>query len=473
MGISVAMPCNNGYGLPLVNDGGAGRTRGSRQGCGGRSTWDALALRLYSTALGFLGCALALLSTLDYFGPTKAHGQLLGLGSALLAVAAWAVSAPGALARWIPGLSGPRLAFGVGGGNGQQKSSPPLLSLRAAVLIGLAWAALSTGSLMSAVLHDIDLHCSLSETLVRISHLEQRASDAKTADMMTSVFFRLNELDDMLDLVQSGAVGEGELREQVASAKSTDQARIAKAVSRLTRHAEKMAVGLRDRAAEGRATISRLEAEAQLQPPENQVTGQPMALAQQQEALSLLQRRIEAVDQIVHYIDSKHHEGDGALSFEEYEIILSALIEAGAAGMGGRASGADVVDVHTLKREQSNLASLKESYERHTSSSYQHVVKGSPHERALVAMAKRREAARVHFEGHFMGVMDSQGPMLSRSFNATLTGALEDLPDHCMRELQGYSAFGWLSWGLLASALLAAHAVLVSGLQAVAAGKDE
>lgn len=51
----------------------------------------------------------------------------------------------------------------------------------------------------------VELHCGLAEALVRVEHLEKRTDAAASADLLTKLFFRMNEMDDLLDMVQRWA----------------------------------------------------------------------------------------------------------------------------------------------------------------------------------------------------------------------------------------------------------------------------
>ena len=53
----------------------------------------------------------------------------------------------------------------------------------------------------------------------------------------------------------------------------------------------------------------------------------------------------------IHTFHTPQHQV-GELSFDEYQMILAALVEGGSQGVGGHLAGADVIDVELLKGEQ-------------------------------------------------------------------------------------------------------------------------
>eukprot|EP00955_Chlamydomonas_euryale_P047928 353839-Chlamydomonas_euryale.AAC.17 len=191
--------------------------------------------------------------------------------------------------------------------------------------------------------------------------------------------------------------------------------------------------------------------------PHQQLPQQPaglLGIRQQQDALTLLETRIEAVDQVAQYMDSKHT--SSSLTFEEYEIILRALVEGGSMGNGGYAAGSDVINVDALLRDQvphhavhnmgrgqawpnirhrmrlgvgagvigsskvpllltgsrrkscrqagrslqtsDELHKLRDAYNRREQKAYHHVEGASKHAAALAAMQERRNNARREFE---------------------------------------------------------------------------
>lgn len=67
-------------------------------------------------------------------------------------------------------------------------------------------------SLFAQVGRDVEIHCNFAESYARIAHLEEKVTSLKHDDMVTQLFSRLNEMDDQLDMVQTGTIDKLELR---------------------------------------------------------------------------------------------------------------------------------------------------------------------------------------------------------------------------------------------------------------------
>eukprot|EP00798_Chlamydomonas_sp_ICE-L_P006521 gene6521-3161_t len=94
---------------------------------------------------------------------------------------------------------------------------------------GVGQSGRSTLSTEARINRDIGTHCVLAEAATRITHLEEAVTKLKHDEMITQVFFRLNEMDDMLDMV----------------AHSADKNFIRARIVRLKRHADSVAKGLK------------------------------------------------------------------------------------------------------------------------------------------------------------------------------------------------------------------------------------
>ncbi|GAX81744.1 hypothetical protein CEUSTIGMA_g9172.t1 [Chlamydomonas eustigma] len=522
--------------------------------------WDALALVSTSSSNAVFGCALLHLSTSDFFGHVRQHGQGLGLGCLLLSalnlvVTLGPVSSTLSLGKissnyssWVStlldhfhlriGRSSGRSALthhDPGGGLLSSSSTRPpsvvrrvedKVALRTALLVGLMWALFSASNLRAQVGREVEVDCGLAEASVRVQHLESKLTAMKHDEMLINLFFRLNEMDDMLNMVHEGAVGAAEARHLMESAKMKDKEYIGNRVARLQRHAQNVAAELRTRSHmirhnpdsdskdkmttgssasttsshnkgyDGQRTAHQ-QRDSTADAAYDHGSSEPSMMTNSDEymqssgevaaqrsggsgknVLWLLQKRIEAVDSVIHYLESKHLREE--LTYEEYEMILGALIEGGSQGAlidggthGAFISGTDVIDVESLKRDHAELPSLKQAFDRKSDETvYQQLVESGPHVRAVRQIAAKREAARKEFEERFMSSVDQQGnPLHPKTFKSSLLSALDNLPDHCIREMSGIALIHWLSFGLSLSLLLSAYLTLTALLVTVADDK--
>ena len=62
----------------------------------------------------------------------------------------------------------------------------------------------------------------------------------------------------------------------------------------------------------------------------------------------------------------------------------------------------------------------------------------------------------------FLAMLDLHGAHHPAAFRASLGAALESLPEHCVHDVEGYTALRWLGAALLAVQLLSGYASLTA-----------
>ncbi|EFJ48834.1 hypothetical protein VOLCADRAFT_90497 [Volvox carteri f. nagariensis] len=353
-----------------------------------------------------LGLWLAGSSLLTMVGPERWHGALLGLGTVVLGVL------------------------------GLAASGRECLSLRTLMLMGLGFSALSTLELMQLVSRGVETHCMLAEATTRIRHLEERLAQMRQDELITQ--------DDMLGMVQQSATAHTEAHGAVWRAAQADRDYLRAKTAALRRHAVAVGDALRAKIAESKANASTSSA-----------AGNDSELAQ---SLWSVERRVEAVDSVVRYLDQK--EANNELTYEEYEIILEALLE----GSNGHVPAATTA---VLREEKGGLDTIKAAYERHATQSYDHVVAAggggaSASIGAVTRVQARKESARKHFENRFMDIFHKHGAHHGAAFSASLNEALQSLPERCVRDVDAYAWLRLLGWLLLAAQFAGGYTALTA-----------
>ncbi|GLC42717.1 hypothetical protein PLESTB_001131000 [Pleodorina starrii] len=379
-----------------------------------RRRWE-LAHRCCDAILLALGLWLAASSLLTMMGPEKWHGALLGCGVMFL------------------------------GGLGLAAAGRDCLSLRTLMLVGLGFSALSTLELMQQVSRDVETHCALAEATTRIHHLEERISKMRHDELITQ--------DDMLSMVQQSASAQTQAHSAVWRAAQADKDYLRAKIGALRRHAAAVGDALRAKIAEAKANA--MAANASDSGRDSSGGGGGGDLNQ---SLWGVERRVEAVDSVIRYLDQK--EATNELTYEEYEIILEALLE----GSSGHVPEATTA---VLKQEKGGLDALKAAFERHASQSYDHVLAAggdgaSASIGAVTRAQARKESSRRHFENRFMDIFHKHGAHHGAAFSASLSEALHSLPERCVRDLD---ALGWLrvlGWLLLGAQFAGGYAALTA-----------
>ncbi|MEW5302169.1 MAG: hypothetical protein WDW36_004974 [Sanguina aurantia] len=362
-----------------------------------------------------MGAVVLMTSFTSLSGPTAGHGQVVGVSSIVLSIAAAVI---------------------VGGER---------LPLRTFLLVGLTVCGMSTLGLMDEASRDVGTHCSLAEAHTRILHLEEKMTAMKHDDMMTQIFFRMNELDDMLDLVQQGSVGISEIKAQQSNLHSQDKQYIRAKVEQLKAHSHSVIEGLKHKTASAKANAGVANIAAAAAGFDSSVTADTAVVKQ-------MERRMEAVQAVLTYLDSKE-----GMTFQEYEIILSALLE------GGKE---DSSPVDQLKRDHATLEASREVFDRHHSQSYTPDLH-SPEMQSLSRLDKKREDSRKEFEARYSQVLQTHSWSHPQIFKHSLDSALADLPAHCLDDVAGYKVLRFAGTALLAAQAMVAYALLTSSVFAV------
>ncbi|KAK9909935.1 hypothetical protein WJX75_009692 [Coccomyxa subellipsoidea] len=190
---------------------------------------------------------------------------------------------------------------GLAGFAGAQSRSANLLNIGVVVsIIGLLIAFQFIGE----VGREAEVDCALAELYVRGLATERLVKDQHQAEIFSTIYSRINEMEDMLDLVQHGAIKAVDLRAKQDQLRETDQAYIQAKLQQLHQHAEIML-------------------DSVLKNPN--ITEESYKLMAQHEK-DALQTRIDLADQAIVKIKAKHADENFTLSLPEYEEILDALV---------------------------------------------------------------------------------------------------------------------------------------------------
>ncbi|KAJ9519932.1 hypothetical protein QJQ45_014655 [Haematococcus lacustris] len=398
------------------------------------------------------------------------------------------------------------------------------LPLRTAMLVGLTFAALGTLSLMDQAASDIGTHCVMAEAAVRIAHLEEAVTKVKHDELLTQVFFRLNEMDDLLEATAHGASAHAELRTQSFSLMHQDKDLIRERVGRLHQHAQHLLHEMRTQMEAAKQTLNNATSQASALsaaaaraagalhiPAAQEAHERATARLQEvdehrkktEEEVWLVSKRIEAVESVLQYIDSRSHDAHAELTFDEYQIVLNALIDGtepppapshppGVASIkvtphdheGVAYPHEEAMQTKTpalvmkealTKDQQADIAALQAAFERRAKGGvdYEAMAASDPRLHAAKQVASRREAARKEFEQRFFAVYDGGiGHTQPGIFSSTLSKALDSLPQHCLSDMTAFSRLRWLALGLAGSLALAAHSTITALMSKMMSAKS-
>lgn len=61
----------------------------------------------------------------------------------------------------------------------------------------------------------MEVDCAFGEVFVRVFHMEERLQAAKHDELVSSLFVRMGQMDQMLDMVKDGAIADLDARSRV------------------------------------------------------------------------------------------------------------------------------------------------------------------------------------------------------------------------------------------------------------------
>ncbi|PSC68859.1 hypothetical protein C2E20_7570 [Micractinium conductrix] len=344
------------HGMLLSDDRGFNKKAAAR--------WAAAEQRL-SQLSALLGAAIFLLSWryLSHF--TETTGQVLG---------------------------GILMASGAVGYMGGRRRSANLTN---AQLIACLVGTLLAFSFVSEVARDTQVDCALAELYSQGKATQLAVAGVAQQEALQAIFLRLNEMEDSLTLVQTGAAKQVELRQAQAALKDTDVTYIRNKVELVKAHAQQL---LDSVLSNPNVTVTHIQ-----------------KLSEEDKAL--LRRRMETADAVLDKL-AKHESAEAPLTFEGYQQLLAMLTDADT-----------VADAHPeLQAAKAELPHFKAALERSSADAYHQLQVGDA-PKQLAAIQAKREAQRKRFEQQFQQTL--------RKAEAKGQDYVSDLPEYCVKETHG------------------------------------
>ncbi|CAL8467683.1 g7221 [Coccomyxa elongata] len=309
---------------------------------------------------------------------------------------------------------------GVAGFAGGHSRSANLLNMSVVVsIIGLLIAFQFIGE----VGRETEVDCALAELYVRGLATERLVKDQHQAEIFNSIYTRMNEMEDMLDLVQHGAIKALDLRAKQDQLRETDQAYIHAKLQQLHHHAEAML-------------------ESVLQNPN--ITEESVRQMAQHEK-DALQNRIDLADQALVKIKAKHNQENFTLSLPEYEEILDALVGSHYSTVPDHLSHENHHELGALLMQaKAELPNMQGALERTQENQYHlYNVDGAGDE--ITELARVRAEKQKEWEQKFTEHLQR------REQSHADVSWLQSMPQHCVQESRSKTLL--IGSGLLAAAL--------------------
>lgn len=300
------------------------------------------------------------------------------------------------------------VAAGAVGWAGGRARSGNLANLH---VLATLLALLLSFNFIGQVVREVHVDCGLAELYLKNKALETRISELRHTEAMHSVYARMSELEDMLEMAQRGAVKSIELKAEQDKLRHLDASYIASRLAMLRAHAQEAMDGILQNPALNATVVNGLS----------------------QADKDYLRKRLDAADKVIERV-RQHHEEDGkGISLEEYQELLGVLTDA--------TVFSDKREHPDLVAATSELPNMGAAMRRQQEDRYQDYLPGSAHHE-IQSIERQRTQRRLAWEERVRTLMSAQGVGLD---------AGTELAKHCVKEARGHSVT--LFFGLVAIAL--------------------
>ncbi|KAL3133563.1 hypothetical protein ABBQ38_007411 [Trebouxia sp. C0009 RCD-2024] len=338
------------------------------------SKWQAFTFQLGVTLIA-AGLLAMLFTALRSFGAAELLGQVLGLlllGSGVMAVA------------------------------GSSKRSTHFMTASLTVsILGILLAF----EFIAEVNREARVDCALAELYTKSLATERILQEQKHVEVLTKLYVRMNEMEEQMASVQTGAIKSLQLIEAQDKLKFDDHSYIQQKMRVMKNHADTL--------------LDNILNHPNLTEP--QITQMP--LSQKED----LRRRVKVADDVIDNVIHKYEQGSqGAEVFQEYEKGLHALLGAFKASSPGQHFQIAEQDSSRLEKMAGELVHMQAALDRASADEY-HKLDPQGHGQELQALQNHRTQKQHDFSNQFLSLLH-QHEMTKH------TDYLQDLPQQCVVE---------------------------------------
>eukprot|EP01024_Parvocaulis_polyphysoides_P016144 TRINITY_DN17169_c0_g1_i1.p2 TRINITY_DN17169_c0_g1~~TRINITY_DN17169_c0_g1_i1.p2 ORF type:complete len:442 (+),score=41.29 TRINITY_DN17169_c0_g1_i1:62-1387(+) len=302
-------------------------------------------------------------------------------------------------------------------------SSMKHMHIKTLFIIGLMGAALLAFECATGLDRGIRVDCTFAEMYLRITHAERKMEGIRHDELISQMFTRLHEMDEMMEMMHTGTLHHVELAQKQGQLKDYDMQYIEQKIVDLLKHAERAYRELMKQQQE-------ISSDALNNPSRDHDEVKDRLKIQQD-----LKQKIEAVDSVIDAIQTKRV-SDQQVTIEEYQILLDVLEK----GLGGK----------SVKEMVNQLQEVKTVWQRKNSNDYKSVDVGG-HISQLQHMHDKKSAKRQEFKEKFDKILVQHDNSTGEYYAKSLNQALSSLPEHCLKEMEWMSRIYYTCWIILLS----------------------
>eukprot|EP00192_Tetraselmis_astigmatica_P012898 CAMPEP_0117652252 /NCGR_PEP_ID=MMETSP0804-20121206/2529_1 /TAXON_ID=1074897 /ORGANISM="Tetraselmis astigmatica, Strain CCMP880" /LENGTH=407 /DNA_ID=CAMNT_0005458289 /DNA_START=57 /DNA_END=1279 /DNA_ORIENTATION=+ len=313
----------------------------------------------------------------------------------------------------------------------------------------------------------VRLHCTSAYAFLRMDNLEKHVSAMQHEEMFSTLYTRMNEIDDMLDMFQAGdtlspsATGSSQRLASESHTDTRDRFYIQAKLARLRGHAEKVQEMLIDKRRTLTDTVQR--------------SGSTEGIQAEMQRVS---EGIHFSSRVIERLTAREGKGLQPLMFDEYKQILNFLHTQMFDHSDGASKEVDQM-AKNIQQESAQLPLIKATWNRLMTPAASVAPEDGPKAARQQKAVELRQQQRLKFEAEVREAF-GMDQLLSEEASAgehvptsrrkptlqqRMAGALESMPQACMMETRAWYTFELLGWALILFQGGVAYCILANLMQ--------
>eukprot|EP01025_Chloroclados_australasicus_P034603 TRINITY_DN3535_c0_g1_i2.p1 TRINITY_DN3535_c0_g1~~TRINITY_DN3535_c0_g1_i2.p1 ORF type:complete len:408 (-),score=45.14 TRINITY_DN3535_c0_g1_i2:464-1687(-) len=297
-------------------------------------------------------------------------------------------------------------------------------------MVAITLAMMITFDFNAQVTRDAFVDCSLAELYQRNSMLSSMVQQSQKNELVSQIFLRLNEMEDLINVSHESAVASMTIKQQQQNLRTSDIDYVRSKLEMMKEHAQHLMDELLNNPDVTQEWVNNLS-------------------DQQKEVLN---NRIEAAENVINKVEALQ-DPNHKITLEEYQSLLTSLTQQ--FQIGGLDVDKGPRDATELLTALNEMDQAKDAYQRLSKDKYHDIkIEGEASE-FLDKRQKQLEERRKKWQDKFISELKKVKTAQDQAGEG-----LADLPEHCLMEQSAKSILTWSALGLVLLQLCSGICVL-------------
>eukprot|EP01025_Chloroclados_australasicus_P027984 TRINITY_DN2770_c1_g1_i1.p1 TRINITY_DN2770_c1_g1~~TRINITY_DN2770_c1_g1_i1.p1 ORF type:complete len:472 (-),score=62.01 TRINITY_DN2770_c1_g1_i1:500-1720(-) len=296
-------------------------------------------------------------------------------------------------------------------------------------MVAITLAMMIAYDFNAQVTRDTFVDCSLAELFQRNRMLTDMVKQNQKNELMTQIFLRLNEMEDLISMSHESSVAAMQIKQEQEGIKTSDIQYVREKLEMMKEHAQHLIDDLVNNPNITKQWVSGMS----------------------EKDKEILNKRIEAAENVLDKVealsDPKHR-----ITLEEYSNLLISLTEAFQIQLD---IDSGPKDTSQLIQALNEMDVTREAYQRLADDKYHEVKTNSQAAAFLESRQKDMEERRKKWQDRFV-----QELRRTQKQHDVRRDALADLPEHCLMEESARNILAWSALGIVTLQLSSGICVL-------------